>query len=98
MRLTPIRRHARQRALVDATVVAYTQWRRECAAVRNAYRQWKGASAFDRPLAFDAYNAALDREEGAAKLYARLMRRAGQLAETGLAHQLVQIPLSSGAR
>jgi hypothetical protein len=98
MRLKPIRRSARQRALVDAAVVAYTQWRWECAAVRNAYRQWKSAGAFDRPLAFVAYNAALDREEGAAKLYARLMRRAGHLAEAGLARQLAQIQISSGAR
>ena len=98
MRLKPIRRSARQRALVDAAVVAYTQWRRECAAVRNAYRRWKGASAFERPLAFEAYNAALDREERAAKLYARLMRRARHLAEAGLACQLAQIQISSGAR
>lgn len=98
MRLKPIRRSARQRALVDAAVAAYTQWRGECAAVRNAYRMWKSASAFDRPLAFDAYNAALDREEGAAKRYARLMRRAGRLTEPGLARQLAQIQISSGAR
>jgi hypothetical protein len=96
--LKPIRRSARQRALVDAAVVTYTQWRRECAAVRNAYRRWKSASAFDRPLAFEAYKAALDREARAARLYARLTRRAGQLAETGLAHQLAQIQISSGAR
>jgi hypothetical protein len=98
MRLKPIGRSARQRALVDAAVVAYTQWRRECAAVRNAYRRWKSASAFDRPLAFDAHKAALDREEDAAKLYGRLMRRAGHLAEAGLARQLAQIHTSPGAR
>ena len=98
MRLKPIMRSARQRALVDAAVIAYTQWRWECAAVRNAYRRWKSVSAFDRPRAFDAYKATLDREEGAAKLYARLMTRAGHLAEAGLAHQLAQIQISSGAR
>ena len=98
MRLTPIRRSARQRALLDAVAAAYIEWRAECAAVRNAYRRWNSASAVDRPLAFDAYRAALDREEGAAKLCGRLMRRAGHLAEAGLARQLAQIQISSGAR
>ena len=84
MRLRPIRRSARRRALVDSAVAAYTQWRRECAAVGNAYRRWVIASALDRPLAFDAYTAALDREEDAVQLYARLMKRVGHLVETGL--------------
>jgi len=52
----------------------------------------------DKSLAFVAYNAALDREERAAKLYARLLRRTGHIAETGLAHQLAQIQITSGAR
>lgn len=56
----------RRRALIDGTVAAYTQWRRECAAVRNAYRRWVAASAVQKPFAFDDYNAALDREEHAA--------------------------------
>jgi hypothetical protein len=85
LRLRPIRRYARHRAVVVSAVAAYTQWRRECAAVGNAYRRWVIAGALDRPLAFDAYTAALDREEGAARLYARLMRRARGLAETGVA-------------
>jgi hypothetical protein len=95
MRVTFQRRSARQRALVDGVFAAYSQWRRECAAVRNAYRRWVGASAADKPTAFDDYNAALDREEHAASRYARLMDRAGRLPETGLAHQLTQIHMSS---
>jgi len=98
MRLKPIRRSVRQRAAVDATVAAYSDWRRECASVRNAYRSWASARAVDKSLAFVAYNAALDREERAAKLYARLLRRTGHIAETGLAHQLAQIQITSGAR
>jgi hypothetical protein len=81
--------------VVDATVAAYFGWCRESAAVRNEYRSWTGARGVDKPLAFVAYNAALDREEGAAKLYARLLRRAGHVAETGLAHQLAQIQIRS---
>ena len=98
MRLKAIRRSARHRAVVDATVAAYSDWRRECASVRNAYRSWASARAVDKSLAFVAYNAALDREERAAKLYARLLRRTGHIAETGLAHQLAQIQITSGAR
>jgi hypothetical protein len=97
MRLKPIKRAARRRAAVEAAVAAYSQWRGECAAVRRAYRRWASASAVDEPLAFNAYAAALDREQRAATLYARLMRRAGHLVEIGLAHQLAQVQNSSAA-
>jgi hypothetical protein len=97
MGLTPFKRSARRRAMVDAAVAAYIEWRRECAAVRDAYRRWVSATTVDEPVAFVAYAAALDREEGAARLYAGLMRRAGHLAEIGLARQLAQIQISSGA-
>ena len=48
-------------------------------------------------LAFDAYEAALDREEVAAEVYAALMRRVGPLVETGLARQLPYLPSIPGA-
>ena len=98
MRLKRPRRSARKRALVQDAVTAYTQWREECAAVRNAYRGWLGASVARKPFAFADYRAALDREERAAKRYARLMDRAGHLPETGLGHQLVQIQMSALGR
>ena len=84
-------RAARRRARVDAAVAAYRQWHSECDAVRAAYRVWVAASAFAEPLAFEAYQSALDREERAAKTYAGLMRRVRHLTETGLAHQLALI-------
>ena len=62
-----------------------------CDAVRAAYRVWFAASAFAEPLAFEAYQSALDREERAAKTYAGLMRRVRHLTETGLAHRLALI-------
>lgn len=95
MRLGPVRRSARQRALVDGALAAYNQWRGECAVVGNAYRRWLGASVAEKPVAFHEYNAALDREERAARCYARLMDRAGHLAETGLARQLAEVQTSS---
>jgi hypothetical protein len=96
MRLWPIKPAARRRALVDAAVAAYIEWRRQCAAVRDAYQWWATTSAVDKPFAFDAYQAAVDGEEGAAKLYARLMRRVGHLGEDILAERLAEIEISSG--
>ena len=93
MRLKLIKRSARRRALVDAAVTAYAQWRGECTGVRTAYRRWVAAGAREKVFAFDAYNDALDREEHAAKRYARLIRRAGQIPETALLHQLAQIEI-----
>ena len=91
MRLKLIRRSARRRALGDAAVTAYAQWRSECAAVRGAYHRWVAAGAGDSAPAFYASNDALDREEHAAKRYARLISRAGEIPETALLHQLVRI-------
>jgi hypothetical protein len=82
---------ARRRARVDAAVSAYTQWRAERDAVRDKYRVWTASSAVVEPLAFEAYRAALDREEHAAKRCAKVMSRVGHPAETGLAHQLASI-------
>ena len=76
---------------MGAAVIAYAQWRSECAAVRGAYHRWVGAGAGDNAVAFYAYNDALDREEHAAKRYARLISRAGEMPETALLHQLVRI-------
>jgi hypothetical protein len=92
-------RAARRRARVDTAVAAYRQWHAERDAVRAAYRVWAAASAFAEPLAFEAYQSALDREERAAKAYAGVMRRVRHLTETGLAHQLALIQdLPGGAR
>ena len=68
-----------------------------CDAVRAAYRVWVAASAFAEPLAFEAYQSALDRGERAAKTYAGLMRRVRHLTETGPAHQLALIQAPPGA-
>jgi hypothetical protein len=59
--------------LIDATVDSYVDWREEAAALRRAYRRWRDAPLRDRPLAFAAYTAALDREERAGDLYATVL-------------------------
>ena len=81
----------RERMLADAAVVAYREWRGECAAVRASYRQWAGARREEERSAFSDYRSALDREEHAAGRYARLMRRAGHLDETAVALRLARI-------
>jgi hypothetical protein len=61
--------------LVDEAVDAYVDWREEHATVWDAYPRWTSAPVPDSPLAFSAYQAALDREERAAHVYAELMTR-----------------------
>src|SRR5437868_14701341 len=87
----------RQRTLADAALDAYSEWRSECAAVRASYRRWVGTRGEEEPSAFNDYRSALDREERAAKHFARLMRRAGHLAETGIALQLARIQAGDGS-
>jgi hypothetical protein len=91
------RRSIRQRDTVDLAVDAYVAWREECRAVRNAYLAWTRGPAAEAAHAFDAYEAALEREEAAANVYAELMRRVGDLVETGLARQLAFLSSTAGA-
>jgi hypothetical protein len=90
-------RAARRRARVDAAVAAYRQRHSERDAVRTACRVSLAASAFAEPLAFAAYQSALDREGRAANTYDALMRRVRHLTETGIAHQLALMQAPSGA-
>ena len=93
----PRRRSIRKRSAVDLAVDAYVSWREESRAVRNAYLACRHARAAEAAVAFDAYEAALDREERAAEVYAKLMSRVGHVAEIGLARQLAYIPSVPGA-
>jgi hypothetical protein len=61
--------------LVDEAIDAYVDWREERDSVWDAYERWTGTPAAECPLAFSAYQAALDREERAAQVYAELMTR-----------------------
>jgi hypothetical protein len=66
------------RHLVDEMVAAYAEWREECANVRAAYDRWSCADAADEPLAFGAYQSALDKEEKASQEYAALVASVGE--------------------
>ena len=87
----------RQRTLADAALAAYSEWRSECAAVRASYRRWVRTRGDEEPSAFTDYRSALDREERAANQFARLMRRAGHLTETGIALQVARIQAGDGS-
>lgn len=97
MRSKPLRRFRKRRDTRKLAVDAYVAWREECVAVRIAYFAWRRARAAEAALAFDAYKAALDREEVAAEAYAVLKRRVGHLVETGLARQMPYLPSIPGA-
>jgi hypothetical protein len=97
MKLKSFRRLRRRRDTRELAVDAYVAWREECVAVRTAYLAWRRARAAEAALAFDAYEAALDREEVAAEAYRARMRRVGHLVEPGLARQLPYLPSVPGA-
>jgi hypothetical protein len=98
MGLKLLKRLRKRRDTRERAVDAYLAWREECVAVRTAYLAWRRARAAEARLAFDVYEAALDREEVAAEVYAALTRRVGQLVEPGLARQLPYLPSIPGAR
>ncbi|MEA2197641.1 MAG: hypothetical protein QOJ25_1692 [Solirubrobacteraceae bacterium] len=64
--------HQRRRK-VDDIMSAYVKWREASAHVWDADRRWRNAIKAEVPVAFRAYNAALDREELACGVYASLM-------------------------
>jgi len=86
-------RAGRRRADIDRVLAAYSAWRRECAAVRAAYGRWARSAKSDARVAFAAYRVALDREERAAAVYARLLPRAQGRPEFDVVKQLVQLPV-----
>ena len=65
--------------LLDAVMDGYVTWREESVAVNAAYHSWTKAPLEQRRLAFDHYLAALDREEGAASHYGRLIEEVGRV-------------------
>lgn len=97
MKLRSFTRAGRRRAEADAVVAAYSIWRRECAGVQTAYRRWMRAATSDAHSEFAAYRVALDREEQAADVYARVLPRAQGRSEHDVARQLAQLPAPFGA-
>jgi len=80
--------------LVDKLMDAYVSWREACLRVSDAYSSWVSETGPDVASAFGRYLAALEHEERAAEVYARLVRRAGRLVSSG--HDAVE-PLGGAA-
>jgi hypothetical protein len=75
MRPSDIYRHPLERSrsapdrLVDDVIERYVDWREAAVAADLAYGAWAQAPAAEGAGLFDAYCAALDHEEAAARLY-----------------------------
>lgn len=59
--------------LLDDAFDAYIDWREDSAEVWEAYERWLAARRNNSGPAFSAYQDALDREERASQVYARLV-------------------------
>jgi len=66
---------------VDRLLELYCEWRTTCWDVRTAYGRFCTVRACDRPLAYAAYQGALDREELVAGAYADQVSLASSLLE-----------------
>jgi hypothetical protein len=64
--------------LVDEVIDRYVAWREECETVRAGYEAWCSGAEEERTIRFAVYNMALDREEWAARLYAKSTQRLGR--------------------
>ena len=54
---------------------AYVGWREECCAVRVSYDRWRHADRDVEQFTWEAYPAALEREERAAHAYRKCVDR-----------------------
>jgi hypothetical protein len=77
-------RHPSGRALADAMVARYKDWREACYAVERAYRRWIQARRGASSLAYAQYAAALEREDRAAVAYAELVERVRRTRATAV--------------
>jgi hypothetical protein len=62
-------------ALFDEFLNSYVSWRDACDNVWETYRRWAECKREDRPFAFVAYRAALDREDHAARMHSDRAQR-----------------------
>ena len=61
--------------VADEFFESYLRWREASEDLRTAYEQWGSCEPSQRIFRFEAYRAALDREERAASLHSHLAER-----------------------
>jgi hypothetical protein len=84
----------RRRHNVNKALDAYVAWRDACLAVQVAHRSWRGRRGAGATLAFYAYEDALEREERAANVYAKLIRALGEV--TSVSPPQLRAEMSAG--
>ena len=65
----------RAASIADQFFDSYLRWREACEDLRTAYHRWHYCDPPQRFLAFDGYQAALEREERAASVHSHLAER-----------------------
>ena len=94
MTLKSTNHRLRRRREVNKVLDAYVEWRDACVAAQVAYGAWKVRRGGDRVLAFYAYEDALDREERAANVYARVIRAFGEATGASPTQSLAEFSVS----
>ena len=61
--------------VADEFFDSYLRWREASEDLRTAYEQWGSCDPSQRILGFEAYRAALEREERAARVHSHLAER-----------------------
>jgi hypothetical protein len=61
--------------VADEFFDSYLRWREASEDLRTAYEQWRSCEPSQRIFRFEAYRAALDREERAASVHSHLAER-----------------------
>jgi hypothetical protein len=61
--------------VADEFFDSYLRWREASEDLRTAYKQWGSCEPSQRIFRFEAYRAALDREERAARAHSHLAKR-----------------------
>jgi hypothetical protein len=79
-----------ERTAIDGFIESYVAWLEESEGVQSSYRCWRHCERENSAFAFLAYQAALDREEKAARVYEARTKCLGRMsphAERCTAHR-----------
>jgi hypothetical protein len=88
-----------ERTAIDGFIESYVAWLEECEAAHSSYRCWRECGRENRAFAFVAFQAALDREEKAARVYEQRTESLGRMSPHGeTQHDRAQPPVGQPTR